>query len=53
MARRASHAPLKALLNNQSIGQLEKEPSGATMFRHSIWISEVSHRSWHKSVYMV
>jgi len=34
MPRRPTHIPLKVLLNNQLIGQLDKESSGATTFRY-------------------
>jgi len=41
MARRPSHVPLNVFLNNQTIGQLEKEPSGATMFRYNpTWLAK-------------
>ena len=32
MGRRKAHIPLNVLLNNRLVGQLEKEPSGATQF---------------------
>ncbi len=34
MARRRAHVPLDILLNNRSVGRLEKETSGAVWFRY-------------------
>ena len=41
MARPRQHAPLRVLLNNQLVGQLLKEPSGAIQFRYDeSWLSK-------------
>ena len=41
MARRRQHTPLQVLLNNQMVGQLLKEPSGAIQFRYAeSWLAK-------------
>jgi serine/threonine-protein kinase HipA len=40
MARRRRHPPLNVLLNSRHVGQLRRDPSGATLFQYDAdWLA--------------